>query len=44
MNRQHILILDDEAIIRDMLEAFLSKEYKITQTENGYEALEILSG
>ena len=43
MNRQHILILDDEAIIRDMLEAFLSKEYKITQTENGYEALEILS-
>jgi putative two-component system response regulator len=42
MNKQSILILDDEEIIRDLLEDLLIEKFNIMKTDSGYKALEIL--
>ncbi len=43
MNKSNILILDDEPLIRDLLENYLSNDYEIFQADSGYKALEMLS-
>ena len=40
--RRHILIVDDEAINRQMLGMIIEQEYKVSYAENGREALEII--
>ncbi len=43
MDKSRILILDDDQLIRDLLEDFLSDEYDIIQTDDGYNALELIA-
>ncbi len=43
MYKEKILILDDEPLIRSLLKDYLSNDYEIYQTDNGYEALDFLS-
>ena len=40
--KQQILVVEDNKINREMLNEILSDEYKILETENGQEALDIL--
>ena len=37
--RRTVLVVDDEAVNREMLSAILEKDYNIIQAENGREAL-----
>ena len=44
MNKETILIVDDEKEIRDLIDIYLKGEgYKTIKAENGEEALEVLS-
>ena len=43
MDKSRILILDDDQLIRDLLEDFLSDEYDIIQTDDGNNALELIA-
>lgn len=40
--KKHILIVDDETAILRLLDFLLSKEYKVTLRNNGYEAIQWL--
>ncbi|MDP8261937.1 MAG: response regulator [Candidatus Ancaeobacter aquaticus] len=41
--KKHILVVDDEKEIRDILETFLEKHgYTVTATENGAQAVDIM--
>ena len=42
MENRNILILDDEEIIRDLLEEYLSKKYNVSKTDSGFDALGII--
>lgn len=40
MDRSQVLIIDDEAIMRKLLEQILKEKYEVISLENGKEALE----
>ena len=40
--RRTILVVDDEAVNREMLNEILSQHYEVIQAENGTEALSVL--
>lgn len=43
MNQGHILVVDDELNMRNLLRIYLSKEgFEVTEAKDGYEALSLL--
>ena len=43
MSRSCILILDDEQMIRDLLEDYLSDDFETIQTDDGHKALDLIA-
>jgi two-component system response regulator PilR (NtrC family) len=42
-NKMHILVVDDELSMRELLEYMLNKEgYRVTCAENGHEAIKLM--